>query len=222
MHKSVKRTNAAKLFFITPLVLMLGACASVGKTSIPSAQIKYPPAIEVAYSQVVDNIAEHHGTNVRWGGQIIAAEDVGDITRLTVLAMPLAENGKPSRHYKNSPDSGRFIIEMRNFDERSNNQLITVYGQIIGEEILTNGKKKKSIPIVSAMESKDWGSGTRSYAGEFHLGLPYNGLGYGYYDRGYYGSYYGSRYSRYGSYYSLYPYGYVSRGRRYYRHGGHH
>ena len=218
MIKSAKCIYFAKLIALAPLLLVLGACASAGKKNIPSAQIKYAPAIEVPYSEVVEDVAEHIGVNVRWGGQIIAAEDVAEVTRLTVLAMPLAETGRPSRRLQQEFEGGRFIVEMKDFDESSNNQLITVYGPISGEEILRNGKKQKVIPVVTALESRDWNAETRPYTNKFHLGLSYNGLGSRYYGR----HYYGHGYSSYGNYYSFFPYGYVSRGHRFHRHGRRH
>ena len=86
-----------KSLALAGLLLSLTACASTGSKSSLSPQISYAPAIDVSYNDVVKNVPEHVGVNVRWGGQIIAAENPksGAKTRLTLLAYPLKANGKP-------------------------------------------------------------------------------------------------------------------------------
>lgn len=232
MNRSIKTLASVAL------LLSLTACATVNSKNTISPQIAYAPAIDVPYSAVIDNVKEHVGVNVRWGGQIIGAEDVTEsqakgnsakgqednvITRVTVIASPLSSDGKPDRRGEAEFDGGRFIVEMNNFHDRVRSRFITVYGPISGEETLTNGNKQITIPVIAAVETEDWNHSSQRYPVEFRHGLPYNGLGlrYGYYD-GY--GYSGSAYYGFGYGYSpyFYPYANYGHGRRIGRRGYHH
>lgn len=193
--------NRTKPILFALLALTLSGCAtSIDKKEVP-IQISVAPAIDVPYSDVVKNIPEHIGVKVRWGGQIIGAEQAGDITRLTMLAYPLNSAGQPDiRSQRDDFTGGRFIVETHNFDPENPNRFMTVYGAVTNTEVLTNGKLTKSIPVVTALESSDWDPKDQRYANE-RLRLPYNGLALGLHfgHRGYYGrsSFRGYNYGRY-------------------------
>lgn len=216
-------------------LLSLAACASTGNNRLLSPQIAHAPAIDVPLSAVVDNVNENLGVNVRWGGQIIHAEDVQkpveegqqpkEITRVTVVAHPLLGSGKPDWRSRPDFDGGRFIVEISDFHEQIHRRFITVYGPISGAQTLSNGKRQTTIPVVTALESADWNDPHDRYRYQvgFRHDLPYNGLGfrYGYYDGyGYSGSvFYGVGLGLY-PFYSPYPY--FSYGHRIGRRGHHH
>ena len=161
-------------------VLVLSGCASSPIKSHAPIQISVAPAIDVPYGEVVKNVPDHLGVNVRWGGQIVAAEDVGDKTRLTVLAYPLNANGQPQPSSSSNGDfvGGRFIVETTDFDIETGGRFLTVYGTVSSKEVLTNGKLTKTIPVVTAVEFKEWSANDSVYAHRRHR-LPYNGLGFG-------------------------------------------
>jgi starvation-inducible outer membrane lipoprotein len=202
--------------FLQPLALLglslsLAACASSGSSysSKTSPQITYAPAIDVPYDIVANDIAEHVGTHVRWGGQIVKSRDVGSATELTVFAYPLDLKGKPIRKSGDDYDGGRFVVQIENQDLQKSqlqDRFVTVYGRVTGELTIVNGPLEKSLPIVDAMEIEDWQyRDPRRYA-DIRLGVAYHGLGFrygnGYSHRyGFYGSpYYGYSYSYYPSY----------------------
>lgn len=203
-------SRSVKAFAIAILLLSLGACTTTGKSSQsgakPPLEISYAPAIDVSYEEVVNRLKAHIGVKVRWGGQIIGSEDVDDLTRLTVIAYPLNAQGRPDRNANNDFAAGRFIVETKNFDAGKESRFLTVYGQITGEGVLTNGKLEKVIPVVTAIESKQWNSTERRYIARTGRHLPYNGLGYGV-SFGFGHGFYTNSYS---GFYSHYPYRYYN------------
>ena len=211
--------NRTKPILFVLLSLALSGCAtSLDKKEVP-IQISVAPAIDVPYVDVVKNIPEHIGVKVRWGGQIIGAEQDGDLTRLTMLAYPLDQAGRPDiRSKREDFTGGRFIVETKSFDPENPNRFMTVFGSISNTEVLRNGKLTKTIPVVTALESSDWDPKDQRYAND-RLYLPYHGLALGLHfgHRGYarYGYNYG-RYRGHTRFNSYYPYRYSGfRGRRY-------
>jgi len=168
-----------RMFLLAGVVLTLSACATTNPHKSVSNNIIFAPAIDVSYGEVVKNVPEHLGTNVRWGGQIIAADDVGDKTRLTVLAYPLDKVGRPDGQTDQDFNGGRFIIETYNFDESKGGRFITVYGLISDKEVLTNGKLQKEIPVVSAINTMEWESTKADHYRHRGRHLPYYGLSLG-------------------------------------------
>lgn len=213
-------TQSSKLFSSLLLLLTLSACASTGSSKYTSAQIKHAPAIDVSYEEVEGKVNEHLGVHVRWGGQVIAAEDMNNKTRLTVVAYPLKQNGKPDRKAASEFENQQFIVETEALDRQLENRFITVYGPIAGAETLTNGNLERVIPVVAALDTKEWNkTHHRRYVHDHHY-LPYHGLGLRYgFGYGRY-PYYGNSY-RLGFSYGYYPYRYGSRGFRFSRRGFH-
>lgn len=171
-------TNFTRGLFSIGMILLLTGCASSNHQSRIPNQIAIAPAIDVAYDDVIKNLPNHIGVNVRWGGQIIGVEDAGNSARLTVLAYPLNSKGQPNHQRGEGFVGGRFIVETTSFDSENNNRFITVYGRISDREILKNGHLSQSIPVVTALESKEWTEHDRRYARD-RIRLPYNGLGFG-------------------------------------------
>ncbi|MFT5611403.1 MAG: starvation-inducible outer membrane lipoprotein [Arenicella sp.] len=221
-----KLSTAVNAVSLTALLLSLGACAATGKSrhgqTKPPLEISYAPAIDVSYQEVADRLKQHIGVKVRWGGQVIGSENVDKLTRLTVIAYPLNAQGRPDRKVIDDVKADRFIVETYNIGVSKEGHFVTVYGPITGEEVLTNGTLKKVVPVVSAIESKEWSDSDRRYIARTGRRLPYNGLGYGYsfgFGRGFYAN-------SYSGFYSSYPYGYYSgshfsRGLRISRRGRH-
>lgn len=171
-------TYTIRVLLLVTALLALSGCASGASQSKTSNQISIAPAINVPYRDVVKNVPDHLGVTVRWGGQIIAAESAENITRLTVLAFPLNAKGYPILDYVEGFAGGRFIVEIDAFDSQSESRFLTVFGQISDKETLKNGKFTKTIPVVTALEVKEWSDNNQPYAHQRHR-LPYNGLGFG-------------------------------------------
>ena len=197
------------------IALSLSACATsqAGNKEIrdsrvtvisPPPEIEFAPAIDVPYSDVIKDVENHVGVNVRWGGQVIAAEENQGTATLTLIASPLDSRGRPQRDADGEFESGRFIVKAYGYDISEGSRFITVYGAISDKKVLTNGNLEKTIPIVTAIETVHWEENTNQYVRKsehYGSGYPYYSLGGGYshkrgyssygysYNRGYYGGY---------------------------------
>jgi len=95
--------------------------------------IAFAPAIEISYKEVLDNLEQSIGADVRWGGQVIESVKVNDSTvRLTVFAYPLSNEGRPLQTVQSS-DGGRFVVDLidgfaENID--FNGRFLTFYGDV--------------------------------------------------------------------------------------------
>jgi starvation-inducible outer membrane lipoprotein len=203
-------SSSVKAVALVALLVSLGACAATGKSSHGETklplEISYAPAIDVSYQEVVNRLKEHIGVKVRWGGQVIGSQNVDGLTRLTVIAYPLTAQGRPDRRANSDVAAGRFIVETKNLDASKESRFVTVYGPITGEEVLTNGKLKKVIPVVTAIESREWSDSDRRYMARTGRHLPHNGLGCGY-SFGFGHRFYPSSQA---GFYNHYPFGYYS------------
>ena len=128
--------------------LLLAACASQVPVNIREAPPGNPPL-----GQVRGTPGEYQSQQVRWGGEILETENRESATWLTVLARPLASNGKPDLT-DDSP--GRFIARIPAFldpkvykAERN----VTVRGALQGSETRQVGEFPYSYPVV---EATDW------------------------------------------------------------------
>ena len=170
MNKSIK------LFSSLALALTLAACGSAHHKQPESEKVSFAPAIDVAYNEVNQNINDNIGLYVRWGGQIISSEKVGDVTQLTVFNYPLSADGRPVLSpSENEFNGGRFIVEVSDYDEESTPRLLTVYGQVSGEKTLVNGPKTLTIPVITAVNSQEWNSeNVRDQRGVAYYDLGYS------------------------------------------------
>lgn len=211
MHK------LTKLLTSIALAITLSACASVQQKGQLPQSLSVAPAIDVSYSEVNKNIPENIGLNVRWGGQIIGARKVGDVTELTVFSYPLSKEGRPIPLSDKEFDGGRFIVEVGDYDSNNSAGYLTVYGQISGQKTLVNGPRSLVIPVVTAVDSTAW----EKEASRDRRGIAYYSLGL---STGHFNSYYGygnrgfARFGLSSGYYSYNGLGFRSRsrlGRRY-------
>ena len=183
-------------FVIAP-ALMLSVCTAAQAKPRLSENLSFAPAIDVPYSEVNSNIEDNIGVNVRWGGQVISSTKNGDTVELTILANVIGQDGRPipnsstSENSENSLDE-RFILIVPNNKEPLLHNYISAYGQVSGEKTLANGSRTREIPIVTAIETKEWNSiairkqgepsrGRGYYSGSdgYYLSrLNYSGLGY--------------------------------------------
>jgi len=148
--------NSLKLLSSLAMLLSLSACASLGTASNAPAEIRYAPAIDTSYREVSENIKESIGVNVRWGGEIIDSKRVGELTELTVFAHPLSKDGRPAPWSDKEFSNDRFIVAVKEQKETLLRKYVTVYGQVSGEKELVNGPRSITVPIITAIESKEW------------------------------------------------------------------
>ena len=198
MHKSTKLISCIALAFT------VSACGSVKHKQSITENLRFAPAIDVPYHEVKENIKENLGLHVRWGGQVISANTLNEVTELTVFSYPLSRDGQPIPRSNNDFVNGRFIVKTSNDTQTSVPRFITVYGLVSGEKTLVNGPKAMTIPVVTAINSKEWRHdptvdkrGNAYYSlgfstGHFNLFNDFghrsfwrNGYGYGYNSHGY-------------------------------------
>lgn len=209
-----------KLTPVIALSLIMSACASTSQQTYSSTQTKnqaeefspnisFAPAIDISYVEVLANIDQNIGVDVRWGGQVIESTKVNDSTvRLTVFAYPLSSDGRPLKKQHAGNENGRFIVDLTKGlaqDVDFKEHFVTFYGGVTSRLLITNGNRKKDIPIIHAQELVDWNmvDESRVYTSK-RRSNSYYGLGY---SNGHFG--YGSRF--YSPYYGGVRFGYRSR-----------
>ncbi len=145
-----------KLLASIAAAFSLSACTTTGSKVALSENLSIAPAIDVAYSEVIENIPENIGVNVRWGGRILGSKKVGDHTELTVSASPLGDDSRPIQKSSDGFKGGRFIVVVPQQERTLITKYITVYGKVDDQRTLVNGPKTQVIPVVTAIETQDW------------------------------------------------------------------
>lgn len=136
---------------LAAMLLLLGACAT--RAPLP---IRQPPPDNPELQQVLAEPDDYRGRAVRWGGTLLTTENRESDTWLTILALPLDDNGKP-RDGDLSP--GRFIAVIPRFLEPtlySQERKITVTGTIQGSETRKVGEFPYRYPIVQVEHDFIW------------------------------------------------------------------
>lgn len=145
------QTHTTYHFVWLALALLTSACSS----NIP-LEIREAPVDAPSVSQVRDQPDEHRSKIVRWGGRILKTENGKDASKLTVVAFPLTNDGRP-RTDKTS--TGRFITTANYFLEPLEykaDQLITVTG-IYSETVIQDiGEYPYHYPVIGMTHSYLW------------------------------------------------------------------
>jgi len=131
----------------------------MAKTKDISPNISLAPAIEASYDQVRSDLNKHLGVNVRWGGQIIESQKLDKLTRVTLFAYPLDDQGKPSA--QQAVSGNVFVVDFDKSTRRKNlavGSFITVYGTVDGGLKITNGPLETLVPVLVSQEVKKWKS----------------------------------------------------------------
>lgn len=132
-------------------VVLLSACASQVPVNIREA----PPG-NPAPDVVRNEPAAHQAQQVRWGGEILATENRQDATWLTVLARPLASNGKPD---STDRSEGRFMAKIPAFLDPTvykAERKVTVRGSVDGSDTRNVGDYAYQYPVVDATDWYLW------------------------------------------------------------------
>ena len=94
--------------------------------------------------------------SVRWGGLILDIENRQNTSRLTIMALPLNDNGKPMI-YEKSP--GRFIAVVDRFLEPlefARDRRVTFIGSIAGTETQKVGEFPYEYPVIQVEQYYLW------------------------------------------------------------------
>lgn len=137
--------------FFSLLLTLVGGCQS-GIPAEIRASVDNAPSVD----QVRQNPGEYMQQGVRWGGLILDIENRQDTSRLTVMGLPLNDNGKPST-YETSP--GRFIAQLDSFIEPleyARDRRITFIGTIVGTETLKVGEYPYAYPVIQVDQHYLW------------------------------------------------------------------
>ncbi len=132
-------TNLGWLAFF----MLVSACS----THIPP-EIKQPLEDSPGVAQVRHQIDAYLSQKVRWGGIILQTENKQNVTELTIVALPLSENGET---LKSDQSPGRFIAIIDEFLEPqvySPERKITITGQVLRAETLKVGEFVYEYPVI--------------------------------------------------------------------------
>ena len=167
-------------WFLVILSIVIQGCSNL------PVEIKEPPARNLKYNEVIENISKYQGMPLRWGGSIIEVENEEKLTRIQVLYHPLDSDGRPEL---SQSAEGRFMLESTKFLDPAiyrRDAEITVAGTLIGETIQKVGKKELKIPVISAEVLHLWPDRyNRAYRDYGYPPFYY----YGTYPYGFYGYY---------------------------------
>ena len=144
-----------KSILFSLLSLSLAIAASGCSSHIPP-EIREAPADSASVDQVRADPDAYTARRVRWGGVIIDIEHKQDASWLTVVALPLYDDGEP-RSSDRSP--GRFIAVVDRFLEPlvyKKDREITVTGKLSGSEIRKVGEFDYSYPRVQVEQHYLW------------------------------------------------------------------
>lgn len=147
--------NSFKVLSVAMLALGLSACASTPNSSA-SNSTRGAQVTDTSYIKVSENIEENIGLNVRWGGEIISSKKVGNATEFLVFSHPLSKDGRPAPWSDDNFVNGRFIVKVNGNQATPSPKYLTVYGEVSGEKTLVHGSNTKIVPVISAVESKEW------------------------------------------------------------------
>ena len=152
-----------KRLFTVSVTLLLGACAStnyyetVDKLVNVTPNIAYAPAIDVPYSEALNNTSSD--LTVRWGGKVIESKEIdASTTRLILSQLELAVDGRPLEK-ANQRVTNHFVVDLvdgfaKRFD--LSNDYITFYGEVAGKQLVLVNGRSSTLPILKPLEIVNW------------------------------------------------------------------
>jgi len=185
-----------KIISTITLVVSVSACAPTSSKTKLSENLSIAPAIDISYSEVNENIEDNIGLNVRWGGKVISSKIIEGKVELTIIANKLNHDSRPIA--KSADDSGdeRFIVILPKYKQPLLNNYLTVFGQVTGERSLVNGPRIRIIPVVTAIETKEWNSVSLNKDNLLRNSYTNNSASY----INYFGGLHNRKYSRFGNF----------------------
>jgi outer membrane lipoprotein len=124
-------------------MFLFSGCASKAPKVIAT-----PPADDIRVDEVQQRYQAFSNARIRWGGEIIAVENLSQETRIEILSRPLDDKGKPK---DDSRSIGRFLARIEGYlepEEYPKNREITVTGTIIEVVQKPVGEYPYSYPVV--------------------------------------------------------------------------
>lgn len=156
--------NTPKIFLVLFLAGLLGACSTTPIFETQNVNLKLQPqqAIELAKTNTI--------TKILWGGTVIEAHNLKEVTQIEVLAYPLNSSYRP---IKSEKPLGRFLIKANGYLEPAiytAGRLITVQGNLSGIESGAIGEHKYTYPVVKSEQLQLWTDKDESNT-QFHFGI---------------------------------------------------
>lgn len=124
-------------------IMLMSACAS----QIPP-EIRQTLEAAPSVAQVQNQAENYLSQRVRWGGIILQTENKHETSWLTIIALPLSDNGEPQA---SDQSPGRFIAIVDEFLEPlvySQDREITVTGSLLRTETLKVGEFPYEYPVI--------------------------------------------------------------------------
>jgi outer membrane lipoprotein len=153
-------TTAFKLGHIAVRHAVPVLCWLVALTGCASSQIPQPiraqPAIVATVSEVQQRPEQFLGKRLRWGGTIIAVNNLERRTEIEILSRPLGAEGRPR---STEPGEGRFIALLQGFAdpaEYPENRSLTVSGRIERIETRPVGEYPYPYPVIRVENRYLW------------------------------------------------------------------
>lgn len=139
------------VFCAMAAMLLLAGCAHViSKEALKEVDTS------ITFSQVAKNPDAYKGKTVLFGGDIIKAKNLSNMTLVVVLQRPLGRRGEPAA---GDVSEGRFIIRNTEFLDPaiySPGRKITVAGTLVGKEVRPLGEIEYTYPIIEKRELYLW------------------------------------------------------------------
>lgn len=131
-----------KLFFLLPLLGLLGACAS--SPTIFNQPMPDAPSL----SAVNKDIEKHKGSRVRWGGVIASLKNQQDETWIEIVQYELDRRGRPV----DGDSQGRFYVKVDGYLEPRDYAIgreMTAVGEVTQKVTQKVGKHNYVYPVVA-------------------------------------------------------------------------
>lgn len=135
-------------------ILIIGLC---GCTYAVSKKYRQEADPELSYDKVKENPKAFAGAIVIWGGKIVDTVNHAGGTDLIVLEIPLENGEVPSGSVQES--RGRYIARSGQFldpEIYSRGKLITLAGEVDGQETRPLGQMQYTYPILLIRELHTW------------------------------------------------------------------
>lgn len=153
--------------FLLLLFLSLTACVSMPD----ELRVDFVKGLQV--KQVQENPTEFSGKQVRWGGTIVAVQNLEDVSIITVVSRPLDYISRPAL---TDVSYGRFLVETKGFKDPAiyaANKEITVVGKIREMKTIMVGQYPYPHPVLEGSVEYLWPERLKSDADSDYWGDPY-------------------------------------------------